>query len=161
MKFSVIYSCDVPRNTKLIAPPPSQSHLWECTEKDGGPEGGQNCGGREWQRGRHRKYCAWLSQEQFDIFVEHASLFAEDVHTMGSIGAPGFGFSLAPAISFTGDDCDTVQSAYVTPITDRLFVSPEDQPSLPGFEDVLLDAIQAEATALWEETRSQIIETYA
>ena len=35
---------------------------------------------------------------------------------MGSLGAPGFGFGWSPAISFRSDDCDAIQSAYVTPI---------------------------------------------
>jgi hypothetical protein len=35
---------------------------------------------------------------------------------MGSIGAPGFGFGWAPAISFTGDEQDAIQSAFVTPL---------------------------------------------
>ena len=43
-------------------------------------------------------------------------LTAEDVQTMGSIGAPGFDLGWAPAISFNGDDPDAIQSAYVTPI---------------------------------------------
>jgi hypothetical protein len=35
---------------------------------------------------------------------------------MGSLGAPGFGFGWAPAISFRSDDPDAIQNAYVTPI---------------------------------------------
>lgn len=43
-------------------------------------------------------------------------LVAEDVQTMGSLGAPGFGFGWAPAISFNGDDEDAILNAYVTPL---------------------------------------------
>jgi hypothetical protein len=35
---------------------------------------------------------------------------------MGSLGAPGCGFGLAPAISFISDGPDAIQSAYVTPL---------------------------------------------
>jgi len=35
---------------------------------------------------------------------------------MGSIGAPGFGFGWAPAISFNSDHEDCISNAYVTPI---------------------------------------------
>lgn len=48
--------------------------------------------------------------------MQRFGLFAEDVQTMGSIGAPGFGFGWAPAISFRSDDPDAIQSAYVTPL---------------------------------------------
>jgi hypothetical protein len=37
------------------------------------------------------KWCAILNREQFDNFIERCGLTAEDVQTMGSIGAPGFG----------------------------------------------------------------------
>ena len=32
------------------------------------------------------------------------------------MGAPGFGFGWAPAISFNGDSSDAIQNAYVTPL---------------------------------------------
>ena len=35
---------------------------------------------------------------------------------MESLGAPGFGFGWAPAISFNGDDPDAIQNACVTPL---------------------------------------------
>jgi len=165
MEYSIIYSCDVPKNTHLAAPPPSQSHLWVCTERDGGPNGGQmdwGVSGIEWSRGRHRKYCAILDQKEFDEFVNHVYIYAEDVETGGSIGAPGFGYCCVPAISFTGNSDDMLQSAYVTPMPDHPgFVSPEAHPAIPGFEDVLEDVLQSESGALWNATREEIIETYA
>ena len=161
MEFSVIYSCDVPANTDLIAPPPSQCHLWACTEREGGPDGSQNWGDPRWARGRHRKYCALLDQDQFDTFINHTGIFSEDIETGGSIGAPGFGFGWAPAISFTGTADDVNQSAYVTPIPDHPgFVHPDVQPALPGLEDVLEDVLRSEAGALWNATRQQIIVEY-
>ena len=36
-------------------------------------------------------------------YREHCGLAAEDTETMGSMGAPGFDFGWAPAISFTSD----------------------------------------------------------
>lgn len=167
LAYSVIYSCDVKVNTRLMAPPPKQSHLWECTERSGGPEGGQmdwGVDGPEWARGRHRKYCALLTQSEFDEFIERCDLFADDVETMGSIGAPGFGFSLVPAISFNGSDhrCDTIQSAYVTPVpVDESAPTPlEIQPALPGFEDVALDVLETETQSIWREIREEIIDEY-
>ena len=47
---------------------------------------------------------------------------------MGSLGAPGCGFGLAPAISFTSDDQDAITSAYVTPLpeTDKEKLTEQD-----------------------------------
>jgi hypothetical protein len=74
----------------------------------------------EWETGRHRKFCAMLTLPQFIQFVEHCGLTAEDVQTMGSLGAPGFGVGWAPAISFhlytSGYADDYYANAYVTPL---------------------------------------------
>ncbi|HEX6986383.1 MAG TPA: hypothetical protein VF170_13455, partial [Planctomycetaceae bacterium] len=69
-----------------------------------------------WENGRHGKWAALLTREQFDEFVEATGLYAENTETMGSLGAPGFGWGWAPAVSFVSDDPDAIQSAYVTPI---------------------------------------------
>jgi hypothetical protein len=58
----------------------------------------------------------FFTREQFDEFVNHCGLHAEDVQTMGSIGSPGFDYGWSPAISFNSDSQDAIQSAYVTPI---------------------------------------------
>lgn len=72
-----------------------------------------------WEVGAHGKWVGVLSQEQFDTLVDEYSLVAEDVETMGSLGAPGVGW-LAPAISFNNDDVhDAVIRAYVTPFPSR------------------------------------------
>jgi hypothetical protein len=42
--------------------------------------------------------------------VDRSGLIAEDVQTLGSLGAPGF-FAWAPAISFRSDHPDAIQSA--------------------------------------------------
>jgi hypothetical protein len=114
MLFSVIYSVDVPeyQNISRFAPP--NLDLWDETEDDDQYEYGYLEG--EWENGSHRKWCAVLEREQFNEFVDHCGLFAERTETMGSIGAPGFGYGWAPAISFRSDDPDAIQNAYVTPI---------------------------------------------
>ena len=113
MMFSVIFSVDVPRDESIQEYLPRQRHLFRQTEGDSsyaldyleGP----------WKRGKHRKLCAVLNRKQFDTFLSDTCLFAEDVETMGSIGAPGLGFGLAPAISFTGEYDVALCNAYVTP----------------------------------------------
>ena len=59
---------------------------------------------------------AILTRDQFDEFLDHTGLFAENVQTMGSIGVPGCGFGWAPAFSFRTDEPDAIQNAYVTPL---------------------------------------------
>ena len=98
---------------------------WNETENDDQYEYGYLEG--SWEHGHHRKWCAVLDREQFDHFIEHCGLQAEDVETMGSLGAPGLGFGWAPAISFTSDDPDAIQSAYVTPLPETRRESCDEQ----------------------------------
>lgn len=114
MQFSVIYSADVPDDVDIADFAPLDLDLWNETEDDDQYEYGYLEG--RWENGHHRKWCAILDRDQFDRFVDHCGLVAENVQTMGSLGAPGFGFGWAPAISFRGDDPDTFQNAYVTPL---------------------------------------------
>lgn len=115
MQFSVIYSVDTPAGIDIDDyAPPQVADLWDQTEGDGQYEYGYLEG--RWETGRHRKWCASLTRHQFDRFVRRCGLTAEDVRTMGSLGAPGFGFGWAPAVSFNGDDPDAIQNAYVTPL---------------------------------------------
>jgi hypothetical protein len=163
--YSVIYGCDVQRNVKLVAPTKDQIHLWQCTERNGGPNGEQMGWGQSdewgnWKRGRHRKYCAILDQEQFDAFILHADLHASGVETCGSLGAPGLGFGVSPAIAFEKFEDDCFQQAYVTPFPDTPPPDLEIEPALPGFEDVLLDVVESEMQSLWEEIKTQIVTTY-
>jgi hypothetical protein len=72
----------------------------------------------DWSKGKHRKLCALFTREQFNQFVDDTDLKAESVETMGSLGAPGFGYGCAPAISFSGGDYDCYANAYVTPLPD-------------------------------------------
>lgn len=115
MQFSVIYSVDVPSDVEILDfIPPEVEQLWDETEGDDQFEYDYLEG--DWENGHHRKWTALLNREQFDEFIERCGLHAETTETMGSIGAPGFGFGWAPAISFTSHDSDAIQSAYVTPI---------------------------------------------
>jgi len=115
MLFSVIYSVDVPSNVSIRDyAPPSVRRLWTTTEGDNQYEYSYLAG--RWEKGRHRKWTAILTRDQFDAFVSKLGLVAEDVQTMGSLGAPGFGFGWAPAISFNGDDENAILNAYVTPL---------------------------------------------
>ena len=99
MLFSVIYSVDVPQGISIKPyTPPQVGRLWTRTEGDEQYEYSYLEG--RWEKGKHRKWAALLTRKQFDAFVEKLGLVAEDVQTMGSLGAPGFGFGWAPAISF-------------------------------------------------------------
>lgn len=119
MQFSVIYSVDVPEGEDIdLFAPPNADDLWDQTEDDDQYEYGYLEG--RWENGSHRKWCAILNREQFDEFIDHCGLIAEDVQTMGSLGAPGFGFGWAPAISFNSDDPDAIQNAYFTPLPEAM-----------------------------------------
>lgn len=114
MKFSVIYSVDCPEDENIDRYAPPDLDLWDETEGDDQYEYAYL--EDRWETGSHRKWCAVLEREPFDRFVDHCNLFAERCETMGSLGAPGFGFGWAPAISFNGDHEDAICNAYVTPL---------------------------------------------
>ena len=116
MQLSIIYSIDCPREISVVQfnPPKNQKRLWQLTENDSGYEYGYLEG--RWSSGKHRKWCAILSRDQFQEFLDHTGLVAEDVATMGSLGAPGCGYGVVPAFSFRNDDQDAIQNAYVTPL---------------------------------------------
>ena len=116
MLFSVIYSADCPRSERITRfRPPQVRKLWDVTEGDEQYEYGYLEGG--WERGKHRKWCALLTKDQFNEFVDSTALVADSTETMGSLGAPGFGFGWSPAISFRDDGEERgILSAYVTPV---------------------------------------------
>lgn len=173
MLFSVIYSVDIPNGVNMRPyVPPDCKKLWDETEDDSSYDYGylEGC----WEKGHHRKWCAILTQEQFEEFIDHVGLFAENVQTMGSIGAPGYGCGWAPAISFRNDDPDAIQSAYVTPSgtkEDIIAFLREHEESIPlrlldaeGQQYLFDDAEQLEADAqkcVWESVRSIVIEQYS
>lgn len=119
MEFSIIYSVDCPKDISIVQfnPPKEQKRLWQLTEDDSQYDYGYLEG--RWSKGKHRKWCAILNREQFEEFLRHTGLFAEDVATMGSIGSPGCGWGWAPAFSFRSEDDDAIQNAYVTPLASR------------------------------------------
>ena len=116
MLFSVIYSADCPRCKSITRfHPPHAGRLWDKTEDDRQYEYSYLEG--DWEKGKHRKWCAMLTKDQFTEFTEATGLIAEDVQTLGSLGSPGFGFGWSPAISFIDDRTErAILSAYVTPI---------------------------------------------
>ncbi len=115
MKFSVIYSVDVPRNESITPYLPRQRRLFTLTERDAQYDYSYLKG--DWAKGKHRKLCAVLTKYQFEQFLQDTGLYPEDVETMGSIGAPGCGY-WSPAISFNFDSNSAIQNAYVTPLPD-------------------------------------------
>ena len=116
MLFSVIYSADVPRSERITRfHPPHARRLWDRTEGDAQYEYSYLEG--RWEKGKHRKWCAMLDKKQFTEFVDSLGLVAESSQTLGSLGAPGFGFGWSPAIAFTDGGGDwAILSAYVTPL---------------------------------------------
>jgi len=143
MLFSVIYTVDCPSHISIRRFLPSQRSLFQQTEGDERYE--YSYLGDEWEVGKHRQLCALLTREQFDRFVSDTCLYAEDVQTMGSFGAPGLGFGVAPAISFRSDDPDAILGAYVTPIPELRWHTGHE---LRGSEND------------WERIRRAVINTY-
>lgn len=140
MLFSVIYSVDVREDADPDDfAPPNVKELWEETENDSCYEYSYLEGA--WEHGHHRKWCALLTREQFDEFVKRCSLTAEDVQTMGSLGAPGFGIGWSPAIAFRNDDYACIAGAYVTPL-------PETQKEACDERD-------------WDRVRNAVLAVYA
>lgn len=155
-EYSVIYSFDCAPDDHVFKwqPPKKQlRRLWDLTERDDLHGDMEYCG-----LGKHRKYCALLTPDQFKEFVEHLFLSASTTPTMGSIGAPGFGFGWAPAVMFESDDHEAWVNAYVTPIPkgDPPW-DDEDQLSLVPITD---EEKQAWSARLWEQVIEQIIEEF-
>lgn len=157
MYYSVIYSFDIAAEDSVNSPglkPPKVDQLrdkdgdlvWQCTESNDGPPWDEGGDLNYVDLPKHRKYCGFLTAEQFEEFVDHCCLYAEDIETMGSIGAPGMGFGPAPAISFTGDGQDAYQNAYITPVPDAAV---EGRRTTPYTEED------------WDRTRSAVISKFA
>jgi len=152
-EFSIIYGIDTASRQSLepYTPPDYAKLRWSCTER--GPTEFDYLGG-SWRHGRHRKHCNILNFEQFCDFLDHVGLVVEQCHTMGSLGAPGFGISWAPAVPFRGDDESAIQSAYVTPIPPEAKALDAGEPLLPGvpedIRDLKLPDWDAVEQAMWE-----------
>lgn len=150
-RFSIIYSVDVDAKTRLAnyRPPNFQRLHWEVTESN--PSELDDVFGKG---GKHRKYCNILDYPQFLEFLDHCGLTAERVHTMGSLGAPGFGIYHSPAVCFDSEDADAYQNAYVTPIPPQLWREmtgqKDPQENLPGLpEDISTHDWDAVEQAMW------------
>lgn len=140
MQFSVIFSVDVPEGVSIRDyAPPQVEKLWTLTEGNEQFEYGYLEG--RWEKGKHRKWVALLTRKQFDAFVGKLGLYAERTETMGSLGAPGFGFGWSPAISFSSDHDDAILSAYVTPIPETTKAGGDEQD--------------------WERVRGAVLSVYA
>ena len=112
MQFSVIYSVDNYRWKNLRGFIPF-GKAWTRTESKPDEEGVQ----------AHGKWRAVLTKEQFCRFVEKFYLTASTIGTLGSLGAPGCGLGIVPAISFDYDSSNdggrVWANAYVTPLLCR------------------------------------------
>lgn len=120
MRFAIIYSVTTSVNSypTNFAPPSEQE--WHETEGDSDyevpdayAEDAQNEDVYGWKNGRHRKWTANLSEDEFLDFIELCDLTMLDGEG-SAIGAIGLGESRACV--FEGRDDETViQEAYVTP----------------------------------------------
>jgi len=111
MEFGVVYTVDVKPGERLkpYLPRPSVFCKMRVTEsKEHGGDVGY---------GKHRKYGAVFTKEEFERFVDDVGLVADSVETMGTLGAPGSGlwYGCSPAVSFDGTEPGAYQNAYVTP----------------------------------------------
>jgi hypothetical protein len=153
--YSVIYSAEWHEKdgfrVKDFAPPKVRTR-WQLTEQDYDMFECFN---------RQRKWCAVLTPDQFREFVDHCDLQADSTPTMGSIGAPGFGVSWAPAISFNSYDPLAYRNAYVTPVPKgtpeeyNQYLQNEGMIPLTDEErDRILDK-------MWEEVVEQTLERFS
>jgi hypothetical protein len=154
MKFSIIMSVDCPDEV------PMSRYKPECVIPDGDDKaeyGLDQTEGDEqyefsylegrWEKGTHRKWAGILTREQFDALVNQFGFCSERTPTGGSIGAPGFGYGWAPAISFNADDEDAIINMYVTPLPETIHSKRED------FEGFSEDA--------WDRIKDAVIRHYA
>lgn len=121
--------------------PPNRRKLWKLTEA--------NDEDTYSQRWRHRKWAAILTRREFNEFIRKTWLTAESVETMGSIGAPGFGFDWAPAVAFTYNNSEgQALGAYVTPVPE---VNGKPRPDLLAkHQDRLFTAVRRVYGDDWE-----------
>lgn len=151
--FSIIYSVDVPKGVTLTqyVPPHYRKREWTCTES--GKSEYEYLEG-DWEHGRHRKYCAILTFAEFCEFIDHVGLYVEKSQTLGSLGAPGLGYGLSPAVPFQSEDRNAIQSAYVTPIPPQAMGNYGHGPTgtpLPGFpDDVDMPNWESVEKEMWE-----------
>lgn len=118
MQFSIILSIDVPSSVRIgeILNSIGRKVRRKLTQTEGKEQFEYGYLEGDWKGGDHRKLCGLLSRDAFDDLCCRLGLQAEDVETMGSLGAPGFGVGWSPAISFRAADTAAIVEAYVTPV---------------------------------------------
>jgi hypothetical protein len=121
VRFYVIYSIDVPEDSRVSDFYPKNWRKFEITEDDGQYKYGYLEG--DWEKGHHSKLVGDLSKPEFMEFVRSTGLQPEDCETMGSITE----FGHLPAISFIADmSYGAILDAYVTPYIEGRTGSEED-----------------------------------
>jgi len=141
MRFAVIYEVDFPRSEYVSWYAPPDRRQWTLTECGEGGESNWDYYG-EVNGWRHRKWVATLTKAQFAKFADWCELTALATENLGSLGAPGLGPCLVPAIAFerVSDCVDGSACAYVTPI-----------PEIKGKPDLEI------TRARWERIRGAVL----
>ena len=80
MLFSIIYSADCTSDQDIADYAPPDLNLFDQTEGDDCYNYGYLEGA--WEHGHHAKWTGLLTKEQFEAFVSHCGLVAEDIETM-------------------------------------------------------------------------------
>lgn len=124
MQFFVIYSFDIIRNLSVNKFKPPFIKKWVMTEDDSEYEYdylADDSNDNKYRNGKHRKYYAELSMQQFAQFVDECDLYMTENNTMGSISHLGY----LPAFSFANyyyDEGVINMWAYVTPLVELSLV---------------------------------------
>jgi len=121
MHFSVIYDVEVAQHQSIVPFRPHRSDLWTLTEHNL-----YISRATEDDTTKQRKWVALLTRKQFEAWLERMPYYftPDSIETCGSLGAPGLGMGLSPAISWSAPDlCYEFPNAlyceaYVTPIPD-------------------------------------------
>ena len=115
MEFGIIYSVDIPEDQRLRNYLPRAKIHRKMRVMESKNRGGDLAYAG---LGKHRRYCALFTKEQFEQFVDDCGLYATDTETGGILGAPWSNpwYGCAPAISFDGEDDYGMINAYVTPL---------------------------------------------
>jgi len=122
MQFSIIYSVDCHSEADLRDFLPRREIREQMDQTEDDEQYDYDYLEGVWEGGHHIKLTGILDEDQFAKFLQDTGMVAQEIETMGSIGAPGFGFGWAPAICFEpSPDCgdhDSIRNAYVTPAPD-------------------------------------------
>ena len=116
MEYYVIYSVDTNENACMSS---HLSYLSEYFGKDKLIQTEDNSSydydylEGAWENGKHRKFAGLLSSKDLKGFLDDTGLCFEDCETMGSLTLE---FGHIPAFSFRGDNYDTIEGAYITPM---------------------------------------------